>query len=629
MSWRGCVRTLIGLGLIVGGGEVAAQQADPPPAPERAEPIVKTATRVDEPLEQIGASVTVIGEETFRAQEYRTVDEALRAVPGVEIQRSGSLGKLSTVRIRGANPTQVQVLIDGVRVKSVTSGDFDFADLTLDDVERIEVVRGPQSTLYGADAIGGVINIITKRGRGPLSAYLDFEAGNYETFRERGGVSGAAGPWDYSLGVSRLDFAGQFDNDEQSLTSVNGRVGYALPNRGELALIGRYSDGHRGIPFATIFPDFSPRREQDDRFLLASLQWSQPWTAWYDHVLRLAYVRSDLTFRDPDSAFTKRSDVSTERSDVDWLHHFYLGAINTLTAGFEYRNEKGVNKGTFSEATDAVGLFAQDELRLFQSLFLTGGVRYDHNSAFGDATTGRAAVSYVIRATDSRLKASWAEGFRAPTFNELFFPAFPGPCPAFGNPNLKPEHSESYDAGVEQYLWRRRIRLAATGFRNDFEDLIQSTIIDPVNFCFQARNVGRARSQGVEVEASVTPIDTLTLTAAYTYTHTENLVTGEPLPRFAPDRWAFTGTWEPLPGLSVGGEILIVSSQFQGTGVPRNPGYTVVNAAASYRLPWRWGWLSDVTFHLKVTNLFNEDYSEVFGFPALGTHVVAGIRAGF
>ncbi len=235
------------------------------------------------------------------------------------------------------------------------------------------------------------------------------------------------------------DFAGQFDNDEQNLTSVNGRVGYALPNRGELALIGRYSDGHRGIPFVTIFPDFSPRREQDDRFLLASLQWSQPWTAWYDHVLRLAYVRSDLTFRDPDSAFTTRSDISTERSDVDWLHHFYLGAINTLTAGFEYRNEKGVNKGTFSESTDTVGLFAQDELRLFQSLFLTGGVRYDHNSAFGDATTGRAAVSYVIRATDSRLKASWAEGFRAPTFNELFFPAFPGPCPAFGNPNLKPE----------------------------------------------------------------------------------------------------------------------------------------------------------------------------------------------
>src|SRR5262249_52444438 len=137
------------------------------------------------------------------------------------------------------------------------------------------------------------------------------------------------------------------------------------------------------------------------------------------------------------------------------------------------------------------------------------------------------------------------------------------------------------------------------------------------------------RSQGVEVEASVTPIDTLTLAVVYTYTHTENLVTGDPLPRFAPNRWAFTGTWEPLPGLSVAGEILVTSSQFEGVGVLRNPGYTVVNAAASYRLPWRWRFLSDVTVHLRVTNLFNENYSEVAGFPALGTHVVAGIRAGF
>jgi vitamin B12 transporter len=615
--------------LVATGTPAPAQPPAPPAVPTRAEPVVVTATRDEIPLEQIGASVTIVPEETFEAQQYRTVEEALRAVPGVDVQRSGSLGKVTTVRIRGANAAQIQVLVDGVRVKSTTSGDFDFADLPLDDVQRIEVVRGPQSTIYGADAIGGVINVITRRGRGKPTAWLDFEAGNYETFRERAGVSGELGPWNFSLGASRLDFGGQFDNDEHDLTSANARVGYALPNSGEVALIARASDARRGVPFRTVFPDFSRSREQDDTFVLGSLEWTQPWVAWYEHALRLSAIRSALTFRDPESAFEQRSDIETERREVDWLHKFHFGKVDTLTVGLEYRNEDGTSKGTFSATTDTFSVFAQDELRLFDRLFLTGGVRYDHNSAFGDATTGRAALSYVVRGSDTRLKASWAEGFRAPTFNELFFPETFPPCPAFGNPDLRPERSESYDAGVEQHLWDRRIRLAATYFRNDFDNLIQTTLVDPVNFCFRAENVGRARTQGVETEASVAPIDTLLLALAYTYTDTEDRTTGDPLRRFPPNRWALTATWEALPGLTLAAELLILSSQFEGSGVPRNEGYTVVNAAASYRVPWRWGPLSEVLLHLKITNLLNEDYAEVRGFPALGTHVVAGVRATF
>src|SRR5262245_40451463 len=155
----------------------------PPESPaseiRRAEPVVVTATRSEQPLEQTGASVTVVPEEAMRVQEYRAVEEVLRTVPGVQVNTSGSPGKISTIQIRGANPTQVQVLVDGVRVKSLTSGDFDFSDLTLDDIQRIEVLRGPQSTLYGADAIGGVVSVITKRGQGPASCFVDLEVGHY------------------------------------------------------------------------------------------------------------------------------------------------------------------------------------------------------------------------------------------------------------------------------------------------------------------------------------------------------------------------------------------------------------------------------------------------------------------
>jgi vitamin B12 transporter len=632
--------------LLLGPGSLAAQETTPstqpapaqtPPAAapaevRRAEPVVVTATRSEQPLEQTGASVTVVSEEEMRVQEYRAVEQVLRTVPGVQVGTSGSPGKLSQIRIRGADPTQVQVLIDGVRVKSLTSGDFDFADLTLDNVERIEVLRGPQSTLYGADAIGGVVNVITKRGQGPPSGFVDFEAGNYSTFRERAGVSGSTGAWNYSLGVSRLDFDGQFDNDEHNLTSVNARVGYDLPNKGELSLTGRFQDGHLGVPFATVFPDFDPNREQDQQLWMLSLEWRQPWTSIWEQRLRVSTVDETLDFKDqPDPAhpFGFTSDISSRRIETDWYHFIKPVPWNTITAGVEYRNEVGEVVGSYRQTMDSWALVLQDQIALWDRLFVTGGVRYDGNSVFEDKATGRVAASYLVKETDTRVKGSWGQGFRAPTFNELFFPAFP-PCPAFGNPNLKPEESTSWDGGVEQHLWDRRVRLAATYFHIDFTNLIQSTLTDPVNFCFQAQNVGKARSEGVELEGSVMPIDGLVLSVAYTYTDTEDRTTGNPLPRVAPNALSVTGTWEPLPGLTFSGEVLVLSSQFEAPGQPRNQGYTVVNAAAAYRLPIkRWGFLSNITLHIRVTNLFNENYSEVAGFPALGTHVVAGIRANF
>ena len=641
MKRRGTWQVLAML-LWLGPGWAGAQEmaqttrARPAAAPaaevRRTDPLVVTATRSEQPIEQTGASVSVVPEEAMRVQEYRAVEEVLRTIPGVQVQTSGSPGKLSTIRIRGANPTQVQVLIDGVRVKSLTSGDFDFADLTLDDIERIEVLRGPQSTLYGADAIGGVVNVITKRGKGPPSGFVDLEAGNYETFRERAGVSGSTGPWNYSLGVSRLDFGGQFDNDDHQLTSVNARLGYALPNNGEVSLTGRFQDGHTGVPFATVFPDFDPNRDQDQQLWLLSLEWRQPWTSIWEHKARVSAVDQTLTFTDrpdPVHPFGFTSDISSTRFEAEWYHFIKPVPWNTITVGAEYRNEVGEVKGSYKETIDSWALVLQDQLTLFDSLYLTGGIRYDGNSTFEDKATARVAASYVIKATDTRLKASWGQGFRAPTFNELFFPAFP-PCAPFGNPDLKTEESTAWDAGVEQNLWDRRVRLAATYFRNDYKNLIQSTLTDPVNFCFQAQNVGEAQSEGVEVEASVMPIDGLVLALAYTYTDSEDRATGDPLRRIAPNALSVTGTWEPLAGLTLSGEVQVMSSQFEAPGQPRNPGYTVVNAAAAYRLPIkRWGFLSNITLHVRATNLFNESYSEVAGFPALGTHVVAGIRAVF
>src|SRR2546426_7210050 len=167
--------------------------------PKKLDPVIVTATKTETPAEQLGASVSVVTEDDFKTYHYETVEDALRTVPGVEIRRSGSLGKTTSVSIRGANANQVQVLVDGVRVKSPTSGQADLSDMSPDLIERIEVIRGPQSTLYGADAIGGVINIITKKGKGPLSGSVQQEAGKYDTYESRASFGGSVGIIDYAI----------------------------------------------------------------------------------------------------------------------------------------------------------------------------------------------------------------------------------------------------------------------------------------------------------------------------------------------------------------------------------------------------------------------------------------------
>lgn len=201
------VRRMAVLAVLMSVTTVSAQEV------KKLEPVVVTATKIETPQERLGAAVDVITEDDLKLYNYETVGDALRQIPGVEIQRSGSLGKLTDLRIRGSSTSQVQVLVDGMRVKSPTAGSFDFSDLSVDQIERIEIVRGPQSTIYGADAIGGVVHIITKRGQGPFSATASSEVGNYDTLRNRLGFGGAYKIFDYAVSGSWLESNGQFRND--------------------------------------------------------------------------------------------------------------------------------------------------------------------------------------------------------------------------------------------------------------------------------------------------------------------------------------------------------------------------------------------------------------------------------
>ena len=603
--------------------------------PKRVDPVVVTATPVETPAEQLGASVSVVNGEDFQTYHYPTVDEALRSVPGVEIRRSGAYGKTTSVTIRGANANQVQVLVDGLRVKSPTLGQVDLSDISPDLIERIEVIRGAQSTLYGADAIGGVINIITRKGKGgPFQATVQQEVGNYDTLVSRATVYGAWKILNYALSASHFESNGQFQNDETDANAISARIGATLPGNSTLDFVFRYNKNDIGVPVKGVFPGPQPinpiinrnARSQSETTIFSLEGKTRP-VEWWETRGRLARYENSAGFQDPvdpgvDFDFPTFSQVNVERREAEWVNSFFIGKWSTSSVGLEHRREIGENHNTFRAVSETQSVFFEQQLRFFERLFLTGGFRVEDNSVFGTTTTERGSLAFLIKETGTRLRGSAGTGFRAPTFNDLFFPGF-------GNPDLQPEKSLSYDFGVDQKLWNNRVRLSLTYFQNNFRNLIACCTPLPTAPFGGPFNVGRARSAGIEFTGEVDVLPNLIASLNYTYTDSENLATDRPLPREPRHRWNIGLTWEPIPKLSLFTQVHVVSEQFEQFGEVYNSGYTRVDIGGTWRILERTGWLQKLELTARIQNLLNEGYAEVRGFPALGINALVGLRASF
>jgi len=597
------------------------------------DPVVVTATPVATPAEQLGASVTVVAGDDFQTYHYPSVDEALRNVPGVQIRRSGSYGKTSSISIRGANSNQVQVLVDGVRVKSPTLGQVDLSDISPDLIEKIEIIRGSQSTIYGADAIGGVVNIITRRGKGgPVQVSVQQEAGNYDTWVSRATVDGAWKFLHYALAGSYFESNGQFQNDDTEEKAISGRVGATLPWDSALDFIFRWNKNDLGVPVKGVFPGpqpfnpvINPNARSQSESTLFSLEGKSRPVSWWETRGRLSRYENSAGFQDPvDQAgdFPTFSQVKVIRREAEWVNSFFIGKWSTSSVGLEHRREIGENRNTFKAVTETQSVFFEQQLRFFERLFLTGGFRVEDNSVWGTTTTERGSVAFLIKETGTRLRGSAGTGFRAPTFNDLFFPGF-------GNPDLQPEDSLSWDAGVDQKLWNDRIRLGLTYFHNDFTNLITCCTPIPTAPFGGPFNVGRARSQGIEFTGEVSLLKNLVASLNYTYTDSENRTTGQPLPREPKHRWNVGLTWEPMARLSLFTQVHVESEQFESIGPAENGPYTRVDVGGTWRILERMGWLKKLELTARVQNLLNETYSEVRGFPALGINALVGLRASF
>ena len=611
---------------------------------EKIEEIVVTATRLETPIREVGSSITVITAEQIQEQHKTTVVEVLRDVPALDVVQSGGTGRTASVFIRGAKSEHTLVLMDGVEMNDPSSAgrNYDFASMTVDNIERIEIVRGPQSTLYGSDAIGGVINIITKKGNGKPSGFVSAEGGSYNTFTEQAGISGSTALINYSLGVSRLDTDGisaatekdgNHEKDGYENTTFSTRLGITPAENFDAELVLRYIDDKADIDNSGGAGGDDPNNTADSKqlFLRTQARLTLFKNLWEQKIgLSLSYHHRHYD-NGIDSLHPSDSDNSTYDGQVlklDWQHNLYLDETNTLTLGVETEKEKaksdyysesayGPYTSTFAEeAARTTGYYLQDQISLWDAWFTTLGVRLDDHSRFGTKSTYRMASSYLIRQTSTKIKGSYGTGFKAPSLYQLYS--------AYGNQELDPEKSTGWDLGIEQPVLDKRVTLSITYFSNDFEDLI-----DFNSATSKYVNVAQAESNGIEAFVSAQPRDDLTLRAGYTYTNTEDKDTGEDLLRRAKNKASFDVNYRFLAKGNVNLGVLYVGKRddYNYSSWPaarvRLDSYTLVNLAASYDIT------DNIQISGRVDNLFDEEYEETCGFGTPGISAYAGVRLSF
>ena len=609
--------------------------------------IVVTATRTPIRLAEATSSVTVIGDAEIEARQAHEVLDVLREVPGLDVVRTGSRGAATQIFIRGADADQTLVLIDGVEVNSVTLGQFDFGNLTTDNVERVEVLRGSGGTLYGSQAVGGVVNIITRRGRGAPRTSVTGQGGSGSTGLGAVSSSGAVGRLGYSIAGSYLDTQGfRPENDDYSNGTAALRLDYDVSEQAAARLFFRYTNADLGLFNSNNFlaaPD--PNARMSIEAYLLKGEWEQEIVPDLEIRLAGSYVHEAETFRDPpDAAETSltTSDIPTGIVTGEIQANHYWRRIATTTIGLEVKQQMAdvrsdvldpafELRSRFDESRWNVAGYAQEQLRLLDGALIgIAGVRVDGNEDFGTEVSPGVSLGYEVPRLPLRLKASYAEGFKAPTFNDLFFPDF-------GNPDLEAETSREFDVGLVASGWDERALLEVTGFDRDVENLIEGAVQE--DGTFRAENRGDAHVRGVEVAPRVRLWQDPEVTIGGSYTRLFRVDT-DPLLRRPKHRGAVV--------LGVAGrDLLRPSSRYEvrlaidvvgdrpdvnpgaGFATDTNPAYVRIDLAAAYTFERVFGGGADVALLARVENAADKQYAEALGFRAPPVNVLAGVRVSF
>jgi len=609
--------------------------------------IVVTASRIATPTKEIATSVTVITKQELERTQKTTVIEALQEVLGLSILQSGPIGSSASVMLRGANSEHTLVMIDGVEVNDpiTPSRTYDFSHIKVEGIERIEILRGPQSTLYGSDAMAGVINIITRKGEGKPRFHLSSLGGSYGTFSGTAGLTGSMERLHYSFWASSLTsqgfsaanaaLEGNTEADGYKNLTLSARANYEISDNIDLNFLAHFIDTRSDIDnYGSAFGDDPNNIQTYDslhlqgyiRGLFLKNRWEQK--------LTLSHVASN---RETDNPTDEQHPLESDRSHyisrlykLDWQNNLFLHKSNTLTFGVEYQQEQGESSyhsesilgpsASFFPMKKAhnTGVYIQDQMRLAGVFFMTAGIRLDSHSQSGLSTTFRIGPAFFIQQTNTKLKATVGTGFKSPSLYQLYAPGNVwGPI---GNENLKPEETTSWDLGIEQDLWDGKVRLGGTYFSSGFENLID------YDYTQGYINITKASSKGVEFLLEFLPADNLTFSASYSHTVAKDKNTGETLLRRPEDKFTAKVNVRFLAkGRFVLSLIHLGTRDDQewidwiSTTVQMAP-FPLLNAAIS------WDILPNIQLYLRMDNILDQQYELIKGYGTPGFSVYGGFK---
>lgn len=644
IQYRKMIPTVLALGF---AGAAQAQTAPVAPTQDgsatdiviadlRTEPDIVVAARVPQYSYQVGQAVTVLTRAEIERRQTIVLSDLLATTPGVTVSRTGGIGTVTAVRIRGAEGEQTLTIIDGIRVNDPSSpgGAFDFGTLLAGSIDRVEVLRGPNSVPWGSQAIGGVINIVTATPTEGVQARGQIEYGAHDSLYANAGLSGGTGPLTaaFNGGYLRTDgisaAANGTERDGFRQYGATGKVGLELAPGIGIDLRGYYADSRTMIdgfpaPNYTLAdtPEYSTSKEAygyvgahanlfDDRFRN-----------------RVAFTIADIKRDNFDAPNTPVSFFSRGRTErFEYQGDFRVIDQLRIVGGVEHEDSRFNDGGTFA-STGITSVYGEAIVNPVRQLTITGGVRHDDHRTFGSRTTFGADAALALD-TGTTFRASYGEGFKAPTLYQLY--SF------YGNTSLVPETARSYDVGIQQRLLGNQVSASVTYFHRDTKNQIdfascpaaQVTVVTSI--CYQRpfgvyNNIAKTQAEGVEVELALHPVEALTVTGNYSYIDAKNRSAGanlgKDLARRPKQTLSMSADYRFPFGLSIGGTVAHVGDSFDNAGnTVRLDGFVLAGFRAEMAIGRR------LSVYGRIDNAFDETYRTVAGYGTDGRAAFGGIR---